>query len=137
MGMMTIEFLTGLGTRVQVFVILRATGLGGSRIFPMLRATCILVLPLSRLRVLTHRRSRRLQVHKEMTWNGGLFLIFDHIVTFSVRNFQSGSEEDPNASERNPRISAVSDDPQIRGSRVSVILDDPQIRGSQVSLILV
>ena len=109
--------------RSRVFVILRATDLGGFRVFP----------------ILTHHRSRRLQVHKdkEMTRNGGLFLIFDHIVTFSVRNFQSGSEEDPNASERNPRISAVSDDPQIRGSRVSVILDDPQIRGSQVSLILV
>ena len=111
---------TGLGGS-RVFVILRATDLGGSRVFP----------------ILTHHRSRRLQVHKEMAWNGGLFLIFDHIVTFSLRNFQSGSEEDPNASERNPRISAVSDDPQIRGSRVSVILDDPQIRGSQVSLILV
>ena len=82
-----LEFLTGLGTRVQVFVMLRATGLGGSRVFVILRATDLggfRVFP-----ILTHHRSRRLQVHKEMTWNGGLFLIFDHKVTFSVRIFQS------------------------------------------------
>ena len=85
MGMVTIKFLTGLGTRIQVFVIPRATGLGGSRVLVILRAT-----GLGRSRVfpmLTHHRSRRLQVHKEMAWNGGLFLIFDHIMTFPVRNF--------------------------------------------------
>ena len=76
----SLEFEAGLGKRVPVFVILRATGLGGSRICPIFQSH---KYPRSEeTRVLTHHRSRRLQVHKEISGIRGYILmidlIFDH-----------------------------------------------------------
>ena len=76
-----VEFVAGLDKRVQVFLVLEATGLGGSRVCPILQSHRY---PRSvDTRVLTHHRSRRLQVHNDMSWIRGYILtidlIFDHL----------------------------------------------------------